>query len=47
LALLYRTQGDNEKVRQTLIGLFNETEAKGLWRDKAEELMRELETSVT
>jgi tetratricopeptide (TPR) repeat protein len=47
LAQLYRTKGENDKARQTLIGLFNETEEKGLWRDKAEKLMRDLETQVT
>jgi hypothetical protein len=44
---LYRTKGENDKARQTLIGLFNKTEEKGLWRDKAAELMRELGTPVT
>jgi tetratricopeptide (TPR) repeat protein len=47
LALLYRNQGDNDKARQTLIELFNETEERGPWRDKAEELMHELETPHT
>jgi len=45
LALLYRTKSDNDKARRTLMELFNETEKKGLWREKAEELMRELETN--
>ena len=47
LALLYRAKGDNDKSRQILVELFNETEEKGLWREKAEELMRELKTPVT
>jgi tetratricopeptide (TPR) repeat protein len=47
LALLYRARGKDDQARQALIALFNETREKGLWRDKAEELMRELEAQAT
>jgi tetratricopeptide (TPR) repeat protein len=44
LALLYRARGEVDKARETIINLFRETKKKGLWRDRAEELMRELNT---
>ncbi len=44
LALLYQARGSGDKARQALIDLFKETKEKGLWRDNATELMRELES---
>lgn len=42
LALVFQAKSENEKAKQTLIALFNDTSEKGVWRDKAEALLKDL-----
>jgi tetratricopeptide (TPR) repeat protein len=47
LALVYQAKGENDLARQTLTELFSETEEKGVWRDRAEQLMNELRSATS